>query len=540
MSWTDSYELPYATVIGRFGSVVRDSLDPDLRPDINPLSGTITLTPTVPYIKINGTVLQIATITAQVVNGVVVNPDGSEGISILSTDVENDTITNWGWRATFKIPEVRITPVSFYAVEDEVIDLANLTSGITGLPIETVSGPKGDKGDPGEDGHTPEITFDGETIVIDGVPGPDLKGDPGPQGDRGPEGPQGPQGIQGETGPEGDKGDPGEDGHTPEITFDGTTIVVDGTPGPDLKGEPGEGGGGIAGAVPIFESLAEARAWEEANPGRLALTLEASIPDTVPPNPGTLSVSVDATWADLTVTGATDDHGITGYAFSSDNGTTWTAWQDAPPARLEGLTASTEYTFRHRVRDAALNVSEGGAVVQSTLAGPFLGATDGFTGAEGSIVDRTTETGGRTWLRGVSGDFVSKSPGVPTAASGQIVSGGGVIEMMAPTGYVEMDYAITSGSLRIGIASDQVFDTAIMAQLDAGGAVRLFQGPTKIQEKNSPSTSGRVRFTYTGTEAIISIDGTEIVRGNVGEKTGVRYGFNIDGTGTVDNFEARP
>ena len=146
MSWTDSYELPYATVIGRFGSIVRDSLDPDLRPDINPLSGTITLTPTVPYIKINGTVLQIATITAQVVNGVVVNPDGSEGISILSTDVENDTITNWGWRATFKIPEVRITPVSFYAVKDEVIDLANLTSGITGLPVEIVSGPKGDPG----------------------------------------------------------------------------------------------------------------------------------------------------------------------------------------------------------------------------------------------------------------------------------------------------------------------------------------------------------------------------------------------------------
>ena len=480
MSWTDSYELPYATVIGRFGSIVSDSLDPDLRPDINPLSGTVTLAPTVPYIKINGTVLQIATITAQVVNGVIVNPDGSEGIRILSTDVENDTITNWGWRATFKIPEVRITPVSFYAVKDEVIDLVNLTTGITGLPVEIAPGPKGDKGDPGEDGHTPEITFDG------------------------------------------------------------TTIVVDGTPGPDLKGEPGEGGGGIAGAVPIFESLSEARAWEEANPGRLALTLEASIPDTVPPNPGTLSVSVDATWADLTVTGATDDHGITGYAFSSDNGTTWTAWQDAPTARLEGLTASTEYTFRHRVRDAALNVSEGGAVVQSTLAGPFLGVTDGFTGAEGSVVDRTTETGGRTWLRGVSGDFVSKSPGVPTAASGQIVSGGGVIEMMAPTGYVEMDYAITSGSLRIGIASDQVFDTAIMAQLDAGGAVRLFQGPTKIQEKNSPSTSGRVRFTYTGTEAIISIDGTEIVRGNVGEKTGVRYGFNIDGTGTVDNFEARP
>lgn len=149
MSWTDSYELPYATVIGRFGSIVSDSTDPDLLPDINPLSGTVTLTPSVPYIKISGTVLQISPITAQVVNGVIVNPDGSEGIRILSTDVENDTITNWGWRATFKIPEVRITPVSFYAEKYEVIDLVNLTSGITGLPVEIVSGPKGDPGPAG-------------------------------------------------------------------------------------------------------------------------------------------------------------------------------------------------------------------------------------------------------------------------------------------------------------------------------------------------------------------------------------------------------
>ena len=293
--------------------------------------------------------------------------------------------------------------------------------------------------------------------------------------------------------------------------------------------------------VPIFATLAEAQAWEDANPGKVALTLEPSTPDTVPPNPGTLSVIVDAAWADLAVTGATDDHGITGYAFSSDNGATWTTWQAAPTARLEGLAASTEYTFRHRVRDAGLNVSEGGAVVKSTLAGPFLGATDGFTGATGSIIGRTTETGGRTWLQGTSSDFVSRATGLPTATSGQITSGGCVIEMLAPTGYVEMDYVITSGSLRIGIASDQVQATAIMAQIDRDFMeARIFQGPTRIRSASLPSASGRVRFTYTGTEAIISVDGTELARGNVTEKTGVRYGFFIDGAGTVDNFEARP
>ena len=34
----------------------------------------------------------------------------------------------------------------------------------------------------------------------------------------------------------------GADGHSPVITWDGTTIVTDGTPGPDLKGEPGDPG----------------------------------------------------------------------------------------------------------------------------------------------------------------------------------------------------------------------------------------------------------------------------------------------------------
>ena len=75
---------------------------------------------------------------------------------------------------------------------------------------------------------------------------------------------------------------------------------------------------------------------------------------------------------------------------------------------------------------------------------------------------------------------------------------------------------------------------------DGGGTARIFQGSTMIRDARLPSVSGRVRFAYTGTEAIISVGGTELARGNVTEKTGVRYGFFINGTGTVDNFEARP
>src|SRR5699024_7286620 len=45
---------------------------------------------------------------------------------------------------------------------------------------------------------------------------------------------------------------PGEDGHSPEITWDGTTIVVDGSAGPDLKGDPGDPGEDGSDAEPQF------------------------------------------------------------------------------------------------------------------------------------------------------------------------------------------------------------------------------------------------------------------------------------------------
>ena len=41
--------------------------------------------------------------------------------------------------------------------------------------------------------------------------------------------------------------------------------------------------GGVEGSVPIFPTLAEAQAWEAANPGRSALTTEDLTPDTTAP-----------------------------------------------------------------------------------------------------------------------------------------------------------------------------------------------------------------------------------------------------------------
>lgn len=52
----------------------------------------------------------------------------------------------------------------------------------------------------------------------------------------------GADGADGEQGPPGADGQDGADGHSPVITWDDTTIVVDGTPGPDLQGPQGEPG----------------------------------------------------------------------------------------------------------------------------------------------------------------------------------------------------------------------------------------------------------------------------------------------------------
>lgn len=76
------------------------------------------------------------------------------------------------------------------------------------LPTVTASG------EPvlGPTGPAPTVTWRGTRIVVDGQPGPDLKGSPGDPGGEGPTGP------------------------APKVTWRGTRIVVDGKTGPDLRG----------------------------------------------------------------------------------------------------------------------------------------------------------------------------------------------------------------------------------------------------------------------------------------------------------------
>ena len=99
-------------------------------------------------------------------------------------------------------------------------------------------------------------------------------------------------------------------------------------------------------------------------------TTPTPTPDTTAPVAGTLTVTVTDVKADMSASGASDDRGSVQYSFSKDNGATWTAYQDAATYTFTGLTASTAYQFRHRVRDAAGNVTTGTAVSKTTAATP--------------------------------------------------------------------------------------------------------------------------------------------------------------------------
>lgn len=93
------------------------------------------------------------------------------------------------------------------------------------------------------DGHTPIFTFAGTVLYIDGVAGPDLKGETG-NGIASVELTSTVGLVKTYTITFTDATTTTftvTNGSTPEITFQGTTIYVDGVSGPDLKGEAGRG-----------------------------------------------------------------------------------------------------------------------------------------------------------------------------------------------------------------------------------------------------------------------------------------------------------
>lgn len=269
------------------------------------------------------------------------------------------------------------------------------------------------------------------------------------------------------------------------------------------------------GTVPIFATLLEALAWEEANPGRVALTIESQEPDTEPPtSAGILTVEAGDVYARLSVTGAVDDRGITGYSFRVDSGD-WSDWSVSPQYTVVDLERSTSYTFQHRVRDAGEHVLEGVGVTVETLATAPLEpgdviTSDGFTGdGTGS---RTTD---------------AYSGGIPMPYTGTVTTSGGVLTVanngtlahypaVIAVGRANLNVNVqvtalpTSGTIELSLQGG----TPVKAVIGTGGAINVslngwHNGVATASASSSVSVEAR------GSLARLLVDGIEEWTGEI-------------------------
>ena len=297
--------------------------------------------------------------------------------------------------------------------------------------------------------------------------------------------------------------------------------------------------GSPSGTVPIFETLAQAVAWEAENPGRIALTIENQEPDTVPPtSAGILTVSPGDVYADLSVAGASDDRGISGYAFRVNAGA-WSAWQAEPEYKATGLTASTSYTFQHKVRDVGLNEIEGVAVTEETTAVPPLLpgdviTSDGFTG-DGTGA-RTTDV--------FSGGTPMEWAGTVTTAGGRmtLANNGSFPHFAATLPFTREDFAVQAvihanpTSATASIQLKEVGGKKLALEWDAGGNIRLYDQATTLFHNTIPRSSGDlIRAEVVGADVTVtnvttsqSVTITQTIVGAGGTGVMLRNGAVID------------
>lgn len=219
-------------------------------------------------------------------------------------------------------------------------------------------------------------------------------------------------------------------------------------------------------------------------------------PEAVPPVVGTLAASdINETGYTLTVTGASDAVALAAlpYSFSLNNGTTWSAYQSSAVYVVTGRSTGVSDQARHRVRDAAGNVSIGTAI---TVTPVLPSITENFNRPDGTVLNGlTTTTGGKTIISPAR-SFRAGNDNVSAVVTGnKMMNTGGVnkgrqmaILMDAQDYIVSFDYVLDGGyaeaQVRIGARMNEPDNDA-----STDGLVIALKGNGVI-ERDSPTTAG--------------------------------------------------
>ena len=140
MTWIDDIKPTYATVTGRFVSIDYDSVDEDLTPDVQPLNGKITFTPTTTDGRISSAYAWIKPVKAQIFGGELLAASG-DALRILATDAPIG-VKEWAWRAEVTLSEgPRINPFTFLAPAGTTVDLTGTSLiPVTSNPVTVLQG----------------------------------------------------------------------------------------------------------------------------------------------------------------------------------------------------------------------------------------------------------------------------------------------------------------------------------------------------------------------------------------------------------------
>lgn len=206
--------LSYGRLTGDFWAVLEDTADLGDAPDTSPLAGVVTFTPSYRVLRVSSEsvdrrgVVYVESVTARVVNGVLVDDFGEPGVSLLAADSLNGLVTpnDIFWTASFNLTMASGESL----VTQPEPTMLRLAPGET-RSISDFVPPSIDGG-----GEVRVVTVDRETlrlvdnqveyinkmveelgiVIEEGV----VKGDPGEKGDPGDQGPIGPYGPPGRAG----------------------------------------------------------------------------------------------------------------------------------------------------------------------------------------------------------------------------------------------------------------------------------------------------------------------------------------------------
>ena len=207
--------LKYGRLTGDFWAVLEDSADPDVAPDTIPLMGTVEFTPSNRILRVSSEdiaqrgVVYVDAVTAQVVNGVLVDDYGEPGVSLLaSTEEDGDVFPhNISWTATFKLvmssgaplasqPEatkVRLAPGEIKPISDFIPAVLESGSGVRVISVDVETLQQVNNQVDYVDSLIEALGIAVEAGVVKGDTGE--KGDQGDKGEIGPYGPPGRAGV---------------------------------------------------------------------------------------------------------------------------------------------------------------------------------------------------------------------------------------------------------------------------------------------------------------------------------------------------------